>query len=130
MQSPGMDFSDYARQSHSSASYPRIQIQIEDNPPFEAPWLYPLLGLLGEAGEIAEKFKKLIRDHQGQITDQHRLAIKKEIGDELWYSARLSEAIDSDLNDVAETNLIKVGLRKSKGMIQGFGDDRENGGSI
>lgn len=126
MQSPDMDFADYARQSHSSASYPRIQIQIDGHPPFEAPWLYPLLGLLGESGEIAEKFKKIIRDYNGQIDDPQRLAIKKELGDELWYAARLSEAINSDLNDVAETNLIKVGLRKSKGLIHGSGDDREH----
>lgn len=83
------------------------------------------LGLgLGEAGEVQGKIKKILRDNNGVIEDQHRIAILKELGDLQWYVARLAAELGSSLNHVAEYNLRKLDDRKHAGTLQGSGDDR------
>lgn len=83
------------------------------------------LGLgLGEAGEIQGKIKKILRDSNGVIEDQHRIAIAKELGDLQWYVARLAAELGISLNRVAEGNLRKLDDRKHAGTLQGSGDDR------
>lgn len=77
------------------------------------------LGLVGEAGEVAEKVKKFIRD--GKIDVE---AVKKELGDVLFYVAALSTWIEEDLSEVAQTNIDKLTDRKQRGVIQGNGDNR------
>lgn len=85
---------------------------------------YPALGLAGEAGEVAEKVKKIIRDKNGIIDNEIREALKKELGDVLWYVNALCHTIDVHIGDVAEANLTKLYSRKLRGKIQGEGDDR------
>jgi NTP pyrophosphatase (non-canonical NTP hydrolase) len=80
---------------------------------------YLTLGLVGEAGEVAEKIKKLIRD--GSIDHE---AIAKELGDVLWYLARLSNHFTYSLNDIAQINIDKLTSRKTRGKLQGNGDNR------
>ena len=81
--------------------------------------LYPALGLAGEAGEVANKVKKMLRDD-----NLDKNAISSEIGDVLWYAAMLSKDLNIELHDVAMKNLEKLYDRKERGTIQGDGDER------
>lgn len=84
--------------------------------------VYPALGLAGEAGEVADKVKKIYRDDR---TDARFLAeIAKEIGDVMWYCAALANDLGFDLQQVAEMNIYKLKSRKAAGKIGGSGDDR------
>ncbi len=85
---------------------------------------YLFLGVCGEAGEIAEKAKKVIRDKNGIMTEEDREAMKKEIGDVLWYLSQLATELDFDLEDIANENLIKLFSRLERNKIQGSGDNR------
>ena len=81
--------------------------------------LYPALGLAGEAGEVANKVKKMLRD--GNFDRQ---AIASEVGDVLWYIAALSRDLNLDMHDLAMKNLEKLYGRKVRGTLQGSGDKR------
>ena len=85
---------------------------------------YPALGLAGEAGEVANKVKKVLRDRGGVLTDADRVAIKAEIGDCLWYCAALANELNSPLSDIANENLDKLNGRLARGTISGDGDNR------
>lgn len=86
--------------------------------------LAQVFGLVGESGEVAEKFKKLIRDKNGQISEEDKAEILKELGDILWYVNAVSHLLGSSLNEVASNNLAKVLSRKERGMTTGSGDNR------
>ncbi len=86
--------------------------------------VYTTLGLAGEAGEIPNKVKKIIRDDGGILTDEKRQAILDEIGDVLWYVARLADELGKRLGDIAENNLDKLNDRFARGVIEGSGDNR------
>lgn len=85
---------------------------------------YTALGLAGEAGEVANKVKKILRDDNGVLTDEKRAAIKKEIGGVLWYCATLSRELGLDLAEVATTNAEQLASRALRGKIKGSGDER------
>lgn len=87
-------------------------------------FVYPALGLAGEAGEVADKLKKVIRDDGGALTDPVRDAVAKELGDVLWYVAVLASEIDYDLNDIAQINVDKLASRHQRGVLSGSGDNR------
>ncbi len=108
-----MDLSEYQRESRRTAEYPR-----------EAWLAYPALGLAGEAGEVAEHAKKVIRDDDGKVSDERRAAMSKELGDVLWYVAQLASELDLSLDDVAKQNLEKLFSRQKRGVLSGSGDDR------
>ena len=91
-----------------------------DNPSFIA----KILGLSGETGEVAEKFKKILRDKDGKISDEDKLEIAKELGDVLWYIATISRYLDLPLETVAITNLEKLTSRKNRNELHGSGDNR------
>ena len=80
--------------------------------------------IVGEAGEVAEKIKKVIRDKNGIFDEESKKGIKKELGDVLWYLSNLCNEFDFKLEDVALQNLEKLKLRAAKGNISGSGDDR------
>ncbi len=83
-----------------------------------------ILGLVGEAGEVAEKFKKIIRDREGIITEADKEDIQKELGDVLWYVSALADYLDIKLGDVADKNLEKLFDRRDRGTARGSGDNR------
>lgn len=84
---------------------------------------YLLLGLLGEAGELANKYKKVIRGDK-QLSPEMLSDMQKELGDCLWYIDRLAEALGANLEVIAENNIVKLGLRKKNNTIMGDGDNR------
>ncbi len=82
------------------------------------------LGLVGEAGEIANKVKKIIRDNGGVVTPEQASQIAAEVGDVLWYVAALSRELGVDLGEVAQANIQKLTDRQARGVIGGSGDNR------
>ncbi len=90
----------------------------------DAALLSQVFGLVGESGEVAEKFKKLIRDKHGKIGDEDKQEILKELGDILWYVNSVATLLDSSLEEVAQKNLDKVLSRKDRGVTSGSGDNR------
>ncbi len=109
-----LTFEDYADKAGVTAIYPGRGNNV----------IYPVLGLTGESGEVAEKVKKLLRDKGGVIDDEFREAVKKELGDVLWYLAAMAYELGFTLTDVAWSNLEKVERRNTNGTVHGDGDDR------
>ena len=107
------DLDMYQQVAKQTAIYPREQAII-----------YPTLGLTGEAGEVANKVKKIIRDDGNKINKGLVQEISAEIGDCLWYISVLADDIGCKLSDIANANLIKLANRKEKGTIHGSGDKR------
>ena len=107
------DLDMYQKVALTTAIYPREQAII-----------YPTLGLTGEAGEVANKVKKIIRDGSDSKDEKLVSEIKAEIGDCLWYIAVLANDFDIKLSDIASANIEKLATRKSKGTIHGSGDNR------
>jgi NTP pyrophosphatase (non-canonical NTP hydrolase) len=109
-----MDFNDYQTKSRATAKYPAIGHAV----------IYPTLGLVNEAGEVAGKIKKVFRDKEGQINPDVREALKAELGDVLWYLAQVATELDLHLDEIAEHNIAKLLDRQARGKIQGDGDNR------
>ena len=109
-----MDFDNYQKEARKTAIYPNKGQN----------FIYPTLGLVGESGEVAEKIKKILRDKNGYLDKKSKLAIKKELGDVLWYLSNLCDELGFSLNDVAKKNLEKLNLRLTRDKISGSGDDR------
>ena len=86
--------------------------------------LYPILGLNGEAGELANKIKKVFRDRKGELTPELHDELVDELGDVLWYVAEIASALMVDLEYVAKKNLLKLEDRKERDVIGGSGDKR------
>lgn len=84
---------------------------------------YAALGLTGEAGEVAEKVKKLWRDN-GELTAEVCESVAYELGDVLWYVAAMAYEIGYPLEVVAEMNVDKLRSRRDRGVLAGSGDDR------
>ncbi|MBI5731884.1 MAG: nucleoside triphosphate pyrophosphohydrolase family protein [Candidatus Magasanikbacteria bacterium] len=109
-----MTFQEYQKLSRRTALYPQKGLN----------FVYPTLGLTGEAGEVAEKIKKILRDKEGKIDDASKEEIKKELGDVLWYLAQLSTDLGLSLDEVAQTNLTKLFDRMERNALAGNGDNR------
>ena len=86
--------------------------------------IYPTLGLAGEAGEVAEKVKKVLRDKGGIFTEEAKLEIIKELSDVCWYINALANDLGYSLESVMELNIQKLESRKARGVINGNGDNR------
>ena len=109
-----MDFNTYQKNARLTAQYPNLGSN----------YIYPTLGLVGEAGEVAEKVKKVIRDKKGIFDNESKKALKRELGDVLWYVSNICTEFNFSLDDIALQNLEKLKLRADKGKISGSGDDR------
>ena len=109
-----MDFKEYQEKSRKTALYP----EVGNN------FVYPTLGLAGEAGEVSEKIKKVIRDKGGVIDAATAQEIQKELGDVLWYLSQIASELTLSLEDVATGNLQKLYDRMERGALRGSGDNR------
>ena len=85
---------------------------------------YPALGLAGEAGEVCEKIKKIMRDQNGCLTEDNVEEISKELGDVLWYLSTMATEINRSLSSIAGDNIQKLKDRQERGTIHGSGDNR------
>ncbi|KKW32407.1 MAG: MazG nucleotide pyrophosphohydrolase domain protein [Parcubacteria group bacterium GW2011_GWA1_53_13] len=86
--------------------------------------MYLSMGLAGEAGEVIEKVKHIVRDQKSVITEEKRELLKKEIGDVLWYSSQLARAFDLSFEEIAQLNIAKLSDRAKRGVIKSEGDTR------
>ena len=107
------DFNTYQWKTHETAIYPKDR-DLE----------YLGLGLVSEAGEVAGKIKKILRDNGGKVSESARLELKAELGDVLWYTAQLAWLLQEQLSDVAQDNLAKLKSRSARGTLIGSGDVR------
>lgn len=110
-----MKMTSYQVESRKTAFYPRDAGGLPT---------YPALKLAGEAGEVAEKIGKVIRDEGGVITPDRRQDIMEELGDVLWYVSNLAGDLGLDLEDVAQVNLKKLESRAKRNKLHGSGDRR------
>ena len=106
-------FDDYQQSASTTAKYPP-----------ERGLEYCALGLASEAGEVAGKLKKAIRDEGGVISDERKAQLISELGDVLWYAAMFALELDVPLSRVVEENLAKLSDRSARGVIWGDGDKR------
>ncbi len=86
--------------------------------------VYPVLGLVNEAGEVAGKVKKLMRDDGGQLSQERFEDIVSELGDVVWYLTAVADDLGITISDVIFENFMKLKSRKERGMIKGSGDHR------
>lgn len=113
-----MNFNDYQTQAISTLTSDHGYGDVS------AELMAQILGLVGESGEVAEKFKKIIRDKDGKLSADDKQELLKELGDILWYINAVSVLLGGSLSEVAENNLNKVLSRKQRGVTKGSGDNR------
>lgn len=109
-----MDFNEYQQKAKLTAIYPNVGQN----------YIYPTLGLIGEAGELANKIKKIGRDKNSELTDNYKQAIMEEMGDVLWYLAILADELGIGFSTVADENVKKLASRKNRNTLHGDGDNR------
>lgn len=126
-----MDFTKYQLETKKTAIYPK-----------EFGLFYTVMGLTGEAGELANKTKKILRDKivitpDTTVADiQHQIKkileadpklkedLKSELGDNLWYISEIANTLEASLNVIAEENIEKLNSRKQRNVLSGSGDTR------
>ncbi len=108
-----MNFQEYQTKSRKTAIYK----DAGNN------YVYPTLGLVGEAGEIANKLKKVQRGDYA-LTDEVKKEVSKELGDVLWYVAQLATELGASLDEIAQSNIEKLYSRMDRGKLGGSGDNR------
>jgi NTP pyrophosphatase (non-canonical NTP hydrolase) len=113
-----MQFNEYQSESRQYAAYP----EAGDT------FMYPALGLASEAGEVADKIKKLMRNEgvmrPSEVSPEAKAELTKELGDVLWYVSQLATELGASLDDIATTNLEKLASRKARHVIASTGDNR------
>lgn len=122
-----MDANEYQKKAHSFAFFPSPVIyedfkgQTQVN---KLDYTYPALNLASEAGEVAGKYAKAVRDCNGRIDEERRVEICKELGDVMWFVAELSTQLGYTLEEVMAMNIEKLTSRKERGVLGGSGDNR------
>lgn len=111
-----MTFDEYQKQAMKTA--------VHTSNDFVEAFLYRTLGLMGEAGEVAEKVKKIVRDKGGKLNDTDKQEIIKEMGDVLWYLQAISEYLGVPFDEVARVNIEKLHSRQLRQKLHGSGDNR------
>lgn len=109
-----MEFDEYQRAAMRTARDPQAPDE----------FMHLVLGLVGEAGEIAEKVKKWVRDKDSDPALLDRDDMAAELGDVLWYAAVLANYLDLSFDDVAERNIAKLADRQKRSVLGGSGDTR------
>jgi NTP pyrophosphatase (non-canonical NTP hydrolase) len=109
-----MEFNEYQKSARQTAIYSGAGKN----------FAYPALGLCGEAGEVAEKIKRVVRDGRDSVTPEEVKEISKELGDVLWYVANLAAELGLKLDAIAGDNIEKLKSRRERGVLHGSGDNR------
>ncbi len=110
-----MTFDDYQKQALTTAiNHPNPDYVFFDR----------VLSLVGEAGEVAEKVKKWIRDDKADFSKLDKQDLANELGDVLWYVATIADFLDYKFDTIAQENLKKLASRKTRGRLTGSGDTR------
>ena len=109
-----MNMCEYQKLARKTAIYP----DLGNN------FIYPVLGLCGETGEIAEKIKKIIRDKKGVVSGEDKVQIEKELGDVLWYISNVASELGMSLETIVQNNVKKLQDRQNRNMLRGSGDNR------
>jgi NTP pyrophosphatase (non-canonical NTP hydrolase) len=109
-----MNLDDYQKKSRKTAVYPNAG----------SDFVYVTMGLASEAGEVAGKLKKVIRDKGGVVDQETKEDIKKELGDVLWYVAQLATELGLSMDEIAVKNIEKLYGRMDRGVLGGDGDNR------
>ena len=113
-----MTFDEYQKQALTTAyTNPKHKDTLMD----QTVWA---MGIVGEAGEVIGKWKKMVAYNEGTITDEFLQDIKKELGDIVWYIAVLANSLDISFEEIMEVNLNKLKDRKERNVIKGKGDNR------
>lgn len=110
-----MTLEEYQKAANETAVYPK-----ENNLGI----IYTTLGLASEAGEVAGKYKKVIRDMKSEMTDEVKKEMGKEVGDVLWYVSQVCTELGLSLEEIAAENINKLRSRKERGRLSGNGDNR------
>lgn len=110
-----MTFLEYQQEAHETSQNTKIGNDT---------LAYAVLGLSGEAGEVANKVKKIYRDGKGKISPEAKAALVKELGDVLWYIAEIATQLGLNLDGIAAVNLTELRGRALRGSINGSGDER------
>lgn len=113
-----MEFDEYQKKA---AKYDLFEVSSDLK---EVGFIEKVLGLTGEAGETADKIKKILRDKGGMVSDEDRESVTKELGDVLWYVAAIARCLGVDLSEVAEGNINKLESRYQRNKLHGAGDER------
>lgn len=122
-----MTANEFQKEAHQFADYPvpTLYEDFHENTVSNSlDYTYPALGLVEEAGEVAGKYAKAVRDCNGTIDSDRKELIKKELGDVMWFVAELSTLLGITLEEVMAANIEKLTSRKARGVIKGNGDLR------
>lgn len=114
-----MTFDEYQKKAITTDSF-AFELHDINSPAF----INKLLGLCGEAGEVAEKFKKIYRNNDGKMNAEEKREIVKELGDVLWYISTIAHYLEVPFGEVASKNLEKLFDRQQRGVIKSKGDNR------
>lgn len=108
-----MNLNEYQKWTRKTAQYPK-----------ESKYFYTVLGLANEAGEVAGVVKKMYRDSDSKLTEEIVEKVKKELGDVMWYAARVADEYGFYLDQVIFDNVKKLEDRLQRDVIKGSGDNR------
>lgn len=108
-----MTFNDYTTAAKKTATYPK-----------DVALAYLIMGAAGEAGEMCNKYKKVLRDQEGVLIEENVEKLLDEAGDVLWYLALLADELGTSLEEVAKNNIVKLASRAARNKIAGSGDTR------
>ncbi len=121
-----MTFNEYQELASTFAIFPKGEPEVAflKTGQIDPSLLYLSLGLSGEAGETAEKMKKILRDKNGIINEETKQELKKELGDILWYISQFSLHLGIKMEDLAIFNIDKLTSRQLRNKLTGEGDNR------
>lgn len=110
-----MTFDEYQKQALSTA--------VNNYDPLMAKTIWAM-GVAGEAGEVVEKWKKIVAYKDGQLSAEDRDELAKELGDVVWYIAVMAHSLGLSFEDIMQRNVAKLQSRQKRGVIRGKGDNR------
>jgi NTP pyrophosphatase (non-canonical NTP hydrolase) len=82
------------------------------------------MGVAGEAGEVIEKWKKIVAYKDGKLSEEDVKELGKELGDVIWYIAVLADRLGLSLDDIMQQNVAKLRDRQKRDVLKGKGDNR------